>query len=55
MATTTQIVPEHDYAHVMCVVHDNSQRPTDQLSNALTTYCNMLFVFSSPKESIVRC
>lgn len=49
MATTTQIVPEHDYAHVMCVVHDNSQRPTDQLSNALTTYCNMLFVFSSPK------
>lgn len=49
MPTTSQIVPEHDYAHVMCVVHDNSQRPSDALTDGLTTYCNMLFVFSSPK------
>lgn len=49
MAVTTQIVPEHDYAHTMVVVHDNSARPTDTLGTAETTYINMMFVFSSPK------
>jgi hypothetical protein len=49
MATTSQIVPEHEYAHVMTVIHDNSARPSDSLSSAETTYCNMMFVFSSPK------
>lgn len=49
MASTTQIVPEHEYAHVMVVTHDNSARPKDTLGNADTTYCNMMFVFSSPK------
>lgn len=49
MASTTQIVPEHDYSHVMVVEHDNSARPSDSTTSALTTYCNMMFVFSSPK------
>ena len=49
MPSATQIVPEHDYAHTMVVVNDNSARPSDATSSALTTYCNMLFVFSSPK------
>lgn len=49
MASLTQIVPEHDYAHVMTVIHDNSARPTDSLGAAETTYCNMMYVFSSPK------
>ena len=49
MPSTTQIVPEHEYAHVMVVEHDNSQRPQDTVNGTPTTYCNMMFVFSSPK------
>lgn len=49
MPSSTQIVPEHDYAYTKVVVHDNSARPSDNVTNALTTYCNMMFVFSSPK------
>ena len=49
MPSTTQIVPEHEYAHVMVVTHDNSARPNDKLGSADNTYCNMMYVFSSPK------
>ena len=49
MPSRTQIVPEHDYAHVMVVEHDNSARPSDAVNGTPTTYCNMMFVFSSPK------
>lgn len=49
MPSTTQIVPEHEYAHVMVVTHDNSARPNDKLGKADNTYCNMMYVFSSPK------
>lgn len=49
MPSTSQIVPEHEYAHVMVVENDNSQRPRDTVNSTPTTYCNMMFVFSSPK------
>ena len=49
MPSATQIVPEHEYAHTMVVVNDNSARPSDDVNNITTTYCNMMFVFSSPK------
>ena len=49
MPSRTQIVPEHDYAHVMVVEHDNSARPSDAVNGTPTTYCNMMFVISSPK------
>ena len=49
MPSATQIVPEHDYAFTTVVINDNSARPTDELSSANTTYCNCMFVFSSPK------
>lgn len=49
MPSATQIVPEHDYAYTKVVVNDNSARPSDTVASANTTYCNMLFVFSSPK------
>lgn len=49
MPSRTQIVPEHEYPHVMVVEHDNSQRPNDRATNVLQTYADMLFVFASPK------
>lgn len=49
MPSKTQIIPEHDYAHVMVVEHDNSQRPSDRATTVLQTYCDMMFVFASPK------
>lgn len=49
MPSTTQIVPEHEYAYTKVVVNDNSARPSDTVETTNTTYANMLFVFSSPK------
>ena len=49
MPSTTQIVPEHEYAYTKVVVNDNSARPSDSIVSTNTTYANMLFVFSSPK------
>ena len=49
MPSRTQIVPEHEYPHVMVVEHDNSQWPNDRATNVLQTYADMLFVFASPK------
>lgn len=49
MPSKTQIIPEHDYPHIMVVEHDNSQAPSDRDTGALQTYCNMMFVFASPK------
>lgn len=49
MPSVNQIVPEHDYAYTKVVINDNSSLPTNRENVATTTYCNMLYVFSSPK------
>lgn len=49
MPSTTQIVPEHEYAHTMVVVHDNSARPSDAIVASAQSYCSLLYVFASPK------
>lgn len=49
MPTVGQIVPLHEYAHVMTQINDNSARPSVTESPAIETYCNMIFAFTSPK------
>lgn len=49
MPSATQIVPEHQYAHVMVRENDNSMAPNDNDLSRLETYCDMMFVFASPK------
>lgn len=49
MPTLGQIVPGHDYAHVMLQINDNSARRSRVSESAPTTYANMLFAFVSPK------
>lgn len=49
MPTVGQIVPLHEYAHVMTQINDNSARPSITESAATETYCNMIFAFTSPK------
>lgn len=49
MPTVGQIVPLHEYAHVMTQINDNSARPSITESVANETYCNMIFAFTSPK------
>ena len=49
MPSYSQIVPEHNYAHVMTVINDNSAKTTAAVTNVEQTYCNMMCVFSSPK------
>lgn len=49
MPSYSQIVPEHTYAHVMTVINDNSAKTQAALQSVDETYCDMTFVFSSPK------
>ena len=39
MPSATQIVPEHEYAHTMVVVNDNSARPSDPLPVPMQLPC----------------
>lgn len=49
MPTVGQIVPSHDFAHVMLQVNDNSARKSRTTETAPVTYANLLFAFVSPK------